>query len=210
MADSSERKQKIPIKPVPKNSGWCGVLRELIAKHHHYLQGDKADIVLMWHLSSKADSDGNLKVAWAKKTSELDRQRDADGRDFVIFLNHDIYNRSDFSELQGRFWLDMALESCKPVTKDNGDQKLNEDNEYCWRIAKAPIQVFPEVIARHGPLSEALVTLRQITLDREEIDRPLLRMMGAAVEAEEEDDTEEREDEAVREILEEEDEPVHA
>ena len=209
MADAATRKQKVPIKPVPDNSGWYNVMAELIEKHHPHLTGESADIILMWHLTKKADSDGILTPAWAKKTTELERQREAAGRDFVIFLCHDVFNSGDFTEDQGRFWLDMALESCKPQLKENGEQKLTEDNEYVWRIAKPPVAVFPEVIARHGPLHDAVALLRRIILDNVDRDRTLLRLIGDREASSEDDRSDEElqrdaEDEAVADVFDEE------
>jgi hypothetical protein len=136
------------------------ILDELVAEHHQHL--DEMSVVILWKFGWKADEDGRMKVAEAKRTNDTDRELRHDGRDVVVYLNHGVFNNGRFTEHQMRFWLDHALTGIAPKYDSEGEHVVNEKGDTIFRTRKPDVQVFSEVVARHGILIDELVTLRNV------------------------------------------------
>jgi len=122
------------------------ILDELVAEHHPDLAD--ARIALAWRDGWTEDADGRLRLGQTKKASDLDR--DLHGFDFVILLNHEVWNRIAFTERQMRALLDHELCHCAVAKDKNGEVKMDERGRPVWRLRKHDIEEFAEVVARHG------------------------------------------------------------
>lgn len=151
------------------------IMDELIEQHHDHLK--TAKIAICWKWGWRADSDGRVRYAQAKKASEVDRALRRDGNDFVLLLNHEIFNSGAFKAEQARYWIDHALECCKESLDQSGEARVDEKGGTVWRVRKPTLEVFPEVYARHGCCTQGMAHLRGIVFDREAADRPLIAML---------------------------------
>ena len=182
-------KRDVPGKETPRV---YVLMDDLIDAHHPHLVD--ADIALYWKFGWKADTDGSLTVVKAMKASDIDRAGNREGHDFAIALNHEVFNSGKFTEHEARYWIDHALECCKSDCDNDGEQKEDENGNNCWRVRKPSLQLFPEVYARHGCVLPEMAHLRNIVLERQDADRPLLKMLDAKTHASDDHDDDDDED----------------
>lgn len=124
----------------------------LVAKTHHHLS--EAKIACAWRFGWKSDSDGRLKLASVKKGSDLDRE--LNGYDFVIMLNHEVWNAGTFKEDQMIALLDHQLCHCQLSMDSNGEVKTDDMGRNVYRLRKHDIEEFRDVVARHGLYTDEL------------------------------------------------------
>lgn len=122
------------------------MMDELVGQHHPHLA--EAKIALAWNLSWKADPDGRLILGKCKKVGDLDRQ--LHGFDFVILLNKEAWERSEFTTAMKRGLMDHELCHAQVKLDNNDDVMKDEDGKIVYRIKKHSLEEFREIVARHG------------------------------------------------------------
>jgi hypothetical protein len=136
---------------------------ELIEKHHPHLA--EAKIAIAWRFGWSQDADGLLKLGQAKKVSELDR--DLHDYDFIILLNHEVWNKASFSERQMKALIDHELCHCSVSIDTNGEKKIDERGRVIYRIRKHDVEEFREVAARHGCWRDDLRQLAEAAIEKD-------------------------------------------
>lgn len=138
------------------------VLDEAVSKWHPHLKDAK--IAIAWRFGWKSDTDGRITLGQAKKGSDLDRE--LHGYDFVILLNHEVWNQSGFQKHQKLALIDHELCHCEVSKDTNGEPKVDENNRVVYRIRKHDIEEFTEVIARHGSWKADLEMFAQKIIEK--------------------------------------------
>lgn len=162
--------QLVPEKHAGQITGPYRIMRELIEAHHPQLA--EAKIAIAWRFRWRSDADGRIKLGQCKKGSDLDRE--LHGHDFVILLNHELWNTSRFTEAQMRALLDHELCHAE-VTKDsNGEPKVDDRGRKCYRIRKHDVEEFREIVARHGEWKSDIEAFVQAAQSSKGSNRPLL------------------------------------
>ena len=122
-------------------------IMERIAEEHHPHLGD-AKIAIAYKSGWKADTDGRVKLVAVRKGSDLDR--DMHGYDFVVILNRELWNASDFNDEQRDAIMDHALCHCEVQRGVDGEPKEDERKRTVYRIRHPDIHEYKDVVARHG------------------------------------------------------------
>jgi Putative phage metallopeptidase len=123
------------------------LMTEIRGKYHQQLQ--PARIAIAWRKSLKPNVDGQLILGKCVKASDLNRE--AAPFDFIILLNREIWQDSDFNEKKKRALLDHELCHAEIVLdKETHEPKYDERGRNIWRIRKHDIEEFQAVIERHG------------------------------------------------------------
>lgn len=164
--DPTEKKRKrvmVQLVPEKHNGVTTGPYRimEKMREAHHPQLAD-AKIAIAWKFGWKCDSDGRVKLGQMKKGSDLDREMH--GHDFVILLNHDIWNTSQFTEQQMEALIDHELCHGEVSRDQNGEPKKDDRGRTCYRIRRHDVEEFKEIVDRHGEWKsdiEAFVTAAQ-------------------------------------------------
>lgn len=149
--EKAQKKKTVTVKMLKRLhngqvTGPYRIMESLIDKHHEHLADAK--IAIAWRFGWKPDVDGRVKLSSVKKGSDLDRE--LHDFDFVVCLNHEVWNESSFREEQMQAAIDHAL--CRmEVSKDSaGQPRIDENNRTVYRLRQPDIQEFQEVISRHG------------------------------------------------------------
>src|SRR3990167_2134573 len=113
-APKEKSRKKVNVKVLErlhagKITGPYRIMEKMIEDHHSHLS--QAKIAIAWRFGWKADADGRVKLGQCKKGSDLDRE--LNDKDFVILLNHEAWNRADFTEAQMNALMDHEL--CFPA-----------------------------------------------------------------------------------------------
>lgn len=141
---------------------------ELIGLHHKRLRD--AHFVIAWCYTWKQDKHGKLKLCDVKRASEVDRQLHE--QDFVIMLNDETWNHSDFTDEQRRALMDHAL-CMMDVSEDaDGEIRVDENDRVVYTIRKPDIVEFTECVARNGIWTHELESFAGALAEHKE--RPLL------------------------------------
>ena len=130
------------------------ILDRLIEAHHPDLKEADARILLAWRKGWRQDADGRLRLAQARKASELDRALAPN--DFVILLNQESFQASGFGEDAQAAILDHELMHCAVTRDRDGDIKRDEKNRVMFRLRAHQIEEFTDVFERHGMYNGAL------------------------------------------------------
>ena len=144
------------------------IMEDLISKHHSHLKDAK--IAIAWRFGWSADADGRLRLGQTKKGSDLDRE--LHGYDFVILLNHEVWNKATLKEGQMVAVMDHELCHAAVSIDSDGMPKIDESGRTVWRMRKHDVEEFTEVVARHGCYMSELETFAKHAMDAK--DRPLL------------------------------------
>ncbi len=131
-----------------------------------------AKIAIAWRFGWSQDADGRIKLGQVKKGSDLDREMHQ--HDFVILLNHEVWNRG-FDAKCKLARMEHELCHCAVTADTNGEPKTDEQGRTVWRIRKHDIEEFPEVVANHGLYSDELEKFAQAAMN--DADQPLLGIM---------------------------------
>lgn len=156
-----------------KITGPWRIMEQYIEDHHRHLID--ATMMIAWRFGWKPDTDGQQTLVQVRKGSDLDRE--TAGFDFVILLNHEVWNAGTFSEEQMAALIDHALCRCAVSNDANGQPKMDEKNRIVWRLRKPNIVEFKEVVARHGCYTDDLQEFADAARERRE--RPILNMTQA-------------------------------
>lgn len=148
------------------------IMEELVAKHHQHLA--EAKIAIAWRFGWKPDADGRLILGRCKKGSDLDRE--LNDYDFVILLNHEVWNSAGFSEKQMRALVDHELCHCQRAIDANGEPKQDEQGRTVYRVRKHDLEEFREVVRRNGLYTADLEEFARAAIER--LDQPLLKTVG--------------------------------
>jgi hypothetical protein len=152
------RRQKKPPKPkainfelIPPMDGShepepYRILREIRDKHHSHLH--HAKIALAWRKNFKRDVDGHLVLGRCVKASDLNRE--CAPYDFVILLNREVWQDSEFLPEKKRALVDHELCHAARAHSKDGEPKEDERGRPIWRMRKHDIEEFREVVIRHG------------------------------------------------------------
>ena len=144
------------------------IMEDLVAKHHSHLADAK--IAMAWRFGKGPDPDGRLWLGQAKKGSDLDRA--LHGFDFVILLNHEIWNSAEFAEEHMIALIDHELCHCERAVDADGIPKIDELDRPVYRIRKHDVEEFIDVVNRHGIWKDDIRKLAEAA--QEAKDRPLL------------------------------------
>lgn len=107
----------------------------------------------------KADRDARLTLGWAKKESDLDREK-TKGRggkephDFTVALNYDAWQR--FGEAQRAALMDHELMHCQVAVDEDGEERRDALGRVVCRVRGHDIEEFRDVVSRHGLWKEDL------------------------------------------------------
>lgn len=172
-----ERRKKVTVSLIPEKRGKevpapYRIMRELIEQHHKHLA--EAKIAIAWRFGKKADADGRMWLGAAKKGSDLDRALHE--YDFVILLNHEVWNSSQFKEAQMYALMDHELCHCAVANDTDGNPKKDEQGRTVYRTRKHDLEEFQEVYARHGAWAKDI----QAFLEARHEERPLIKLAEAA------------------------------
>lgn len=146
------------------------LMDDLIGSHHPHLA--EAKIAICWRYTWTEDADGRLQVAQCKKGSDLDRE--LHGHDFVILLNHEVWNAGTFDTDQQIAVLDHQLCHAQVSVDSDGEWKYDEKERPVYRIRQHDVEEFTEVVARRGLYMGQLEQFAAAFMERE--DRPLLKV----------------------------------
>jgi len=127
---------------------------------------EKARIALAWRKGTKADVDGHVVLGRCVKASEL--QRELAVWDFVILLNHEVWNDKDFTVDKQSALLDHELCHCEQVLDAEGDQKKDSNDRLLWRTRRHDIEEFHSIVQRHGVWKKDLERFAQALLKQRE------------------------------------------
>jgi hypothetical protein len=156
----------------PKHAGKVpqayALMDELIEKHHHHLK--EARIAICWRHGWNTDTDGHLKNGQCKKASDCDRALKE--FDFVVLLNHEVWNSDLFDETQKRATMDHELSHAQVSMDRNGEPLVDEEGRTVYRLRGHDIEEFTEVVARYDTYNADLERFAAQLLETK--DRPLL------------------------------------
>lgn len=132
---------------VERNDQAYRLLTRAINKWHDELL--EARIVLAWRCNWEHNSDGHLVLGMCVRASEL--QKELAAYDFVILLNREVWEATDFTHDKKMALLDHELCHAAPsISEDDGAQKLDSKGRLQWRIRQHDIEEFRGVVERHG------------------------------------------------------------
>ena len=129
-----------------RERGLYEILYDLVGKFHTDLA--EARIALAWKHGWKENVDGQVKLGQCKKGSDFDKA--LAGFDFVILLNFERVNGSDFSPQQLRALIDHELCHGTVAVNAKGETKEQEDGRPVYRVRKHDVEEFREIVERYG------------------------------------------------------------
>ncbi len=180
--DKPVKKKAVNVKRVErlhagKIVGVYRIMESLIEANHSHLIDAK--ICICWRFGWKPDVDGRVQTHAVKKGSDADRELYEGEWDFVLYLNHEIYNGGTgysgavFDDSQMEADIDAALCRCAVAQDSGGSQKVDERDRPCWRLRRPDIVAFSDVLARHGLYTSDLEKIANFNLESKK--RPLFR-----------------------------------
>lgn len=120
------------------------ILNKMRAFHEDVIE---AAIALAWRKSLKPDKDGHLILGKCIKVSDL--QKEFAAYDFIILLNREVWEDSEFTEKQKEALVDHELCHAAGVVDDDG-AKYDERGRRVFRSRKHDIEEFYGIVQRHG------------------------------------------------------------
>lgn len=178
---AEKRAKKVSIKLVKRErdkkvASVYVFLEAMLEAHHPHLADAK--FAICWRYGWKTDVDGRVKVTSVKKGSDLDHE--LHGFDFVVLVNHELWNSAGFGVELCEAYMDDALCRCEVSRDRNGEPQADENGRTVYRIRRPDVEVFQEVIARHGMYSTPIAALAQTIVRKVEQERPLLDRLEEA------------------------------
>jgi hypothetical protein len=165
------------MKPLPEP---YRLLAEIRKAHHPDLK--EAKIVLAWQKGIKADKDGHVMLGKCIKIGDL--QKELADWDFVITLNFDVWQSSEWTREKKMALLDHELMHAAESLDKDGEPKVDAKGRRQWRIRKHDVEEFSAIIERHGiwkrdleRFAEAIMKTKQKTL---EFPAPVATVSGEA------------------------------
>lgn len=138
------------------------IMDRLIEAHHPDLQEAGARILLAWRKGWRQDADGRLRLAQARKASDLDRALVP--YDFIILLNEESFKASGFGEDAQAAILDHELTHCAVTRDRDGGLKRDEKNRVMFRLRAHQVEEFTDVVRRHKLYNGALEAFAEAAL----------------------------------------------
>lgn len=157
------KKINVQMIPVEGNPGIYAMLNELVVRFHPQLSD--ARIGLAWRTSTKADVDGRMVLGKCRKVSDL--QKEFTPLDYIITLNKEVWEDTEFGEGRQRALLDHELCHAEPALDSNLDPKLDERNRAVWRMRKHDLEEFREIVDRHGIWKQDLEAFAKVILKKQ-------------------------------------------
>lgn len=178
---AEKRAKKVSIKLVKRErdkkvASVYVFLESMLEAHHPHLADAK--FAIAWRYGWKPDVDGRVKMVSVKKGSDLDHE--LHGYDFVVLVNHELWNSSGFDASQCEALMDHALCRCEVSRDRNGEPQSDETGRTVYRLRRPDIEEFKEIIARHGMYTTALTEFAQTVIKKAEESRPLLDRLEEA------------------------------
>lgn len=136
---------------------------------------DEAAIALAWRKNLKPDSDGHLVLGKCVKISDL--QKEFAQYDFIILLNREVWEDSEFTEEKKRALIDHELCHAAAVSDDDG-AKYDERHRRVFRTRKHDIEEFYAIVHRHGCYKRDLELFAEALMKKRKT--PLLDAANAA------------------------------
>ncbi len=130
-------------------------------KHHRDI--GEAAIALAWNKRLKPDKDGHLVLGKCVKVSDL--QKEFAAYDFIILLNQETWNDSEFTEEKKRALIDHELCHAAPFEDEEG-VRYDERNRAVFRVRKHDIEEFRCIVERHGCYKRDLEAFAESLLKR--------------------------------------------
>ena len=134
-----------------------------------------ANIALAWRKELKPDKDGHLVLGKCIKATDL--QREFSDYDFIILLNREVWEDSEFTDEKKRALVDHELCHATVATDDDGE-KYDERGRKVWRVRKHDIEEFYAIINRHGCYKRDLELFAEAIMKKRKT--PLLNSDAAA------------------------------
>lgn len=177
MAKNHDRKDKpcnLEFLKDSKNSVPHVYLRQYIEEHHTHLDIDTIDVYMKsgW----KADADTGRVKLWATRKAPL-AYTVRTKAELLIFLNAELWEKAN--DLQRRYIIDSALAEIAQKLDKDGEQVEDDDGHLQWRILKPTIQTFPQIIERHGFVTEDLQRLARSAVKADLEAMPLFAYLDA-------------------------------
>ena len=133
-----------------------------VLKFHPDLHG--AHIALAWRIKLKPDKDGHLVLGKCIKASDL--QREFHNWDFIIVLNREVWEDSEFDDKKKCALVDHELCHAASATDEEGAAKWDDRGRRVWRVRKHDIEEFHAIINRHGCYKRDLELFAETLLKR--------------------------------------------
>lgn len=165
MRRKAPQPRKVNFELIPPESGHDSyrIMAELRSRHHKHL--DPARIAIAWRKALKADVDGRLILGKCVKASDLGRELAA--WDFIILLNREVWNETNFGDKKRTALLDHELCHAEiALDKKTLEPKYDERGRNIWRTRKHDIEEFRAVVERHGCYKFDLEQFARALLDK--------------------------------------------
>lgn len=124
---------------------------------------EEAAIALAWRTNEKPNIDGQLVLGKCVKVSDLYLEFAA--YDFIIVLNREVWEDSEFVDSKKRALLDHEL--CHAAGAfDSSGEKYDERGRRVFRTRKHDIEEFRAIVARHGCYKRDLELFAEALLEK--------------------------------------------
>jgi hypothetical protein len=141
----------------------------LLEMRRFHSEIDEARIALAWRINLTPDKDGHLVLGKCVKASDL--QREFSDYDFVILLNREVWEDSEFTIEKKRALVDHELCHAGGAYDEEGP-KYDERGRRVFRMRKHDIEEFQAIVHRHGCYKKDLEVFAETLLERRS--KPLL------------------------------------
>jgi hypothetical protein len=141
----------------------------------HHPDTRSANIALAWRKALKPDKDGRLILGKCIKVSDL--HREFAEYDFIILLNREVWEDSEFTADKKRALVDHELCHAAVATDEEGEVKYDERDRKVWRCRKHDIEEFTEIVHRHGCYKRDLQHFAEVLMKKRKT--PLLNAADA-------------------------------
>jgi hypothetical protein len=145
------------------------LLSEIREEYHEEIY--EARIALAWRKGLKPDIDGHLVLGQCVKASDL--QRELVDWDFVILLNQESWDDSEFTVDKKKALLDHELCHAERAIDSDGEPKIDVRGRPVWRTRKHDIEEFQAIVERHGTYKRDLELFAKALLKRKQAQLPL-------------------------------------
>ena len=125
-----------------------------------HLELQEASIAIAWRKRLTPDKDNRLVLGKCVKASDL--QRELAEYDFIILLNQEVWEDSEFTGEKRMALMDHELCHAAASYDDDGVIKEDERGRPVWRTRRHDIEEFEEIIARHGCYKKDLERFAEI------------------------------------------------
>lgn len=125
----------------------------------------EAKIAIAWRKGFKADVDGHLVLGKCVRTSDL--QKEFSEWDFIILLNQEVWNSTEFTKEKKLALLDHELCHAAPALDKELEPKVDDRGRKVFRTRGHDVQEFQCIIERHGTYKKDLERFAEAILKRQ-------------------------------------------